>query len=279
MATANPPVEGALVVDVNDRDFETAVIERSRTVPVVVDFCAQWFGPCRVLGPVIERLAHEMQGAFILAKVNVDQNPMLSGRFKVQSIPMVAGFRDGEVADTFMGALPESQVRTWLRKLIPSGADRLAAEAARLATSDPEAAVERYRAALAEDGAHQASLLGLGRMLVLQGDPEAVTVLKQIPQGSKGYPEAQVLLNLREFLATPAADEEGTSAARYAEAAATARAGSWEQALQTLLEIGHRDRAFGDDAARRTMLAVFGLLGESDPLVGRYRRLLANALF
>ena len=142
MATANPLVEGALVVDVNDRDFETAVIERSRTVPVVVDFWAPWCGPCRVLGPVIERLAHEMKGAFILAKVNVDQNPMLSGRFKVQSIPMVAGFRDGEVADSFMGAHPESQVRTWLRKLIPSGAYRLAGEAACLVLSDTAAAIE-----------------------------------------------------------------------------------------------------------------------------------------
>jgi putative thioredoxin len=248
-------------------------------VPVVVDFWAPWCGPCRVLGPTLDRLAQEMQGAFILAKVNVDQNPVLSGRFKVQSIPMVTGFRDGEVADTFMGALPESQVRTWLRKLIPSAADRLAAEAAGLAAEDPDAAAECYRAALAEDAAHLPALLGLGRILVQQGDPEAVPVLKLVLQGSKGYTEAQALLNLSSFLATPAVTETGTSAARFAAAAAQGRAGGWEQALQSLLELVQRDRAYGDDAARRAMLAIFSLLGDNDPLVTRYRRLLASALF
>jgi putative thioredoxin len=277
MATANPTTEP--IVDVSDNDFETAVIARSRTVPVVVDFWAPWCGPCRTLGPTLERLAREMQGAFVLAKVNVDQSPMLSSRFKVQSIPMVTAFRDGEAVDTFMGALPESQVRAWLRTLIPSDADRLADEAARLAASTPEAAVEHYRAALAEDAAHEPSSLGLGRILVQQGDPEAIAVLKQIPQGSKSYAEAQALINLGDFLATPTSSDDGTSAARYAAAAARGREGAWDQALQLLLELVQRDRAYGEDAARRAMLASFALLGETDPLVAKYRRLLANALF
>lgn len=279
MATAHPATESVFVVEVNDHDFETAVIERSRAAPVVVDFWAPWCGPCRALGPTLERLAQEMQGAFILAKVNVDQNPVLSGRFKVQSIPMVTGFRDGEAVDSFMGALPESQVRAWLRKLIPSAADRLASEAAELATEAPDAAIERYRAALAEDAAHLPSLLGLGRILVQQGDPQAMQVLKQVLQGSKGYSEAQALINLSSFLATPEVTEAGTSAARFATAATQGRAGTWEQALQSLLELVQRDRAYGDDAARRAMLAIFSLLGEHDPLVVRYRRLLASALF
>lgn len=279
MATANPTTDSDFVVEVNDRDFETAVIERSRTVPVVVDFWAPWCGPCRVLGPILERLAQEMQGAFIVAKVNVDQNPVLAGRFKVQSIPMVTGFSDGEVADSFMGALPESQVRTWLRRLIPSAADRLAAEAAALAAEAPDAAAERYRAALAADAAHLPSLLGLGRILVQKGDPEAAQVLRQVPQGSTAYLEAQALISAGEFLTVPETTEAGTSAARFATAAAQGRAGAWEQALQSLLELVQRDRAYGDDAARRAMLAIFSLLGEYDPLVARYRRLLASALF
>ena len=278
-ATAHSTIEAPFVVEVTDGDFDTAVVERSRQVPVVVDFWAPWCGPCRTLGPTLERLAQEMQGAFILAKVDVDQNPMLSDRYKIQSIPMVMGFRDGAAADSFLGALPELQVRTWLRKLIPSPADRLAAEAARLAAEDPDVAVERYRAALAADATHQQGLLGLGRILVQKADPEVIEVLKQIPQGSKGYPEAQALINLSDFLATPEATEQGTSAARFATAAAQGRAGAWEQALQSLLELVQRDRAYGDDAARRAMLAIFALLGESDPLVGRYRLLLASALF
>ncbi len=274
-------------LEVTARTFEDEVLNSE--VPVLVDFWAPWCGPCRVLGPILERLAREMQGAFVLAKVNVDQNPGLSRRFGVQGIPMVTAFRDGQVADTFTGALPESQVRAWLRKLIPSGADRLAAEAAQLAESDPQAAAARYRAALEQDPAHQPSLLGLGRILLVQSDPEAVDVLKRIPAGSRVHAEAQALLGLSDFLATPPAGEQGSdgnapagnseTGARYAAAAAFARAGKWEQALEELLAIVQRDRAYAGDGARRTMLAIFALLGEADPLVARYRRLLANALF
>ncbi len=220
------------IVDIGEQDWDTEVIERSRTVPVVVDFWAAWCGPCRVLGPILERLASEMDGAFVLAKVDVDQNQALSQQYGVRGIPMVIGFRDGKPADTFTGALPESQVRSWLRKLIPSGADALAAEAAALATTDSAQAIERYRAALAQDPQHEASVLGLGRLLVLQGDPEASTVLGVLPSGSPGYKEAQSLLALGDFLATPA-DAPGDP--RYATAAAHARRGEWEAALEQLL--------------------------------------------
>jgi putative thioredoxin len=272
------------VISIQDQDFESMVIEQSRTVPVVVDFWAPWCGPCRVLGPILERLAVEMRGAFILAKVNVDQSPELSRRFSVQSIPMVKAFRDGDMVDGFTGALPESQVRTWLRKLIPSRADRLASEAASLLTTDPRSATERFRAALAEEPAHPASLLGLGRLLVLTGDPEGRDLLRQVSASSPAYKEAQALLNLGSFLqtASPTMDDAPKGAGSqvaYASAAEHARNGRWEEALARLLEIVQRDRAFNDDAARRTMLDIFAMLGETDPLVVRYRRLLANALF
>ncbi len=282
MADTAIAMSAQTVVDVQDHDWETAVIERSRMLPVVVDFWAPWCGPCKVLGPIIERLATEMNGAFVLAKVNVDQNPTLSQRFGVQSIPMVKAFRAGQVADGFTGALPESQVRAWLRKLIPSRGDSLAAEGAGLEAIDPVAAIERYRSVLAEDPAHEASLLGLGRVLVLSGDPEATETLRRVPMGSRAYSEAQALLTLDEFLRTTltnGAEAAGDSQIRYAAAAHHAGSGRWEQALAELLAIAQRDRAFNDDAARRTMLAIFALQGEDEPLVVRYRRMLANALF
>jgi len=279
MATAVSPV-----IDVDEHDFETAVIERSRTVPVVVDFWAPWCGPCRTLGPILERLAAEMRGAFVLAKVNVDQSPSLSRRYRVQGIPLVSAFRDGEVTDSFTGAQPESIVRGWLRKLVPSAADRLAAEGAGLLAVDPAAAVERYRAALEDEPAHEGALLGLGRALVLQGDPEAPEVLRRV--SGAGRAQAEGLIALYQFLHVDGDTEAGASGdgeQPLAAAAALARAGSWEQALDSLLRVVERHRPAGESSpgerARRAMLAIFSFVGETDPLALRYRRLLANALF
>ena len=282
----------AAVIDASDRDFETAVIERSRSVPVVVDFWAPWCGPCRVIGPVLERLASEMQGAFVLVKVNVDESPALSQQFGIRSIPMVSAFRDGQVVDSFTGALPESQIRAWIRKVVPSDADQQVEEAAKLIETDPTAAAERFRAVLERDPANEAALLGLGRALLLQGDDGADEALRRVPRGSKGYAEAQALLQISAFLriaegGQQSAGDTGAAGAdqhaRYIAAARSGRDGNWEAALQQLLQIVQREGIGKEgslgDQARDVTLAIFEFLGDGDPLVARYRRQLANALF
>jgi putative thioredoxin len=274
----------ASVIDVNEADFATAVLQRSASVPVVVDFWAAWCGPCRTLGPILERLAAEMQGAFVLAKVDVDRNQRLAAQFGVQGIPAVKAFRDGKLIDQFEGALPESRVRAWLKRVVPSETDRLIAAAAEREQSDPQAAVELYRQALSAEPESGPARLGLGRVLTLQADPEGRAVLQQIRAGAPEHATAQALLPLADLLDADAPDAADSpapsdSSGRWQQAARHARAGAWAEALQLLLAIVQRDRAFGDDAARRAMLAIFTLLGAGDPLVVRYRQQLASALF
>ncbi len=282
---ANTPA----VLDVNEQDFATAVLQRSEDVPVVVDFWAPWCGPCRVLGPVLERLATEMQGAWVLAKVNVDANQRLAAQFGVQGIPAVKAFRNGKVVDQFTGALPESQVRTWLKKLVPSDAERLSEVAARLEAENLQAAVDQYRQALQVDPKHGRSLLGLGRALTLLNDSEATEILSRISAGSPEYPAAQALRQIGTFMSAAqdnladarqqlALDPKNTQA-RWQLAATLARSQQWDDALRHLLAIVQQDRAFGNDAARQAMLAIFALLGERDAIAANYRRQLASALF
>lgn len=269
------------VIDVDEAGFASAVLQQSRQVPVVVDFWAAWCGPCRVLGPILERLATEMRGAFVLAKIDVDRNRQLAAQFGVQGIPAVKAFRDGKLVDQFEGALPEKEIRAWLKKLVPSEVDLLLTAAADQEQTDPQSAAVVYRRVLQAEPGNSAALLGLGRVLLLQGDPEAQAVLAQIKAGSKEHATAQALLELAEFLAAADAAEDSANptALQFRHAAQAARRAAWQEALQILLQIVQRDRAWNDDAARKAMLGVFNLLSENDPLVPHYRKQLANALF
>jgi len=278
------------VIDVTDRDFEAQVIERSHTLPVVVDFWAPWCGPCRVLGPLLERLADDHAGAFMLAKVNTDENPGLAGAFQVQSIPMVIGVRDGALAAHFVGALPESGVRDFLARLLPSEGEQMAAQAAELLAAGQSAEAEAlFRRALETDVRADIARIGLASLLSERGEEaEALALLEQVAPGPYRQ-EADRLASALRVRQSGAGDEAGLRAqvdadptnleARFTLAQTLASGARYEEALEHYLTIVKRDRAWRDDGARKAMLDIFDLLGSGHELTDRYRSELAAVLF
>jgi len=280
------------VVDVTDQTFSTEVIERSKTVPVVVDFWADWCGPCRMLGPILENLATEYQGDFILAKIDVDSNPQTAMQYQVQGIPAVKAFRDGKLISEFTGAQPEPQVRSFLDGLVPSEAELLTKQGFEWEVNNQLAmAEETYRAALAKRNDHYPAKIGLGRVLLNQGETEeAISILKSVPAGAAEKPVADALLAGADFLEHAAGHTEtglqdkldkdpNDVASRYALASLLASKQRFAEALEEFLQVVQRDRSYNDDGARKAMLAIFTILGEDEEISKEYRQKLANALF
>ena len=275
------------IVEVGDADFETAVLKRSQATPVVVDFWAPWCGPCRALGPLLERLAEEHRGAFVLAKVNVDDAPAVAQAFGIQSIPAVKGFRDGMLVGEFVGAQPEPIVRKLLDLVLPTAADGLVAAAAGLAPAEAE---RTLRKALETEPRHGRALVALARILGARGDTaEALQLLERVSPPSPLVGEAERLaaeLRTRSdgagdqaALRARLAADPGDLEARLGLGRTLAALGRHEDALAELLDVVRRDRHFADDGARKAMLDLFAVLGSDHPLTDRYRNELAKALF
>jgi putative thioredoxin len=262
-------------------------------VPVVIDFWAPWCGPCRAISPVLEKLADEQQGKFILAKINVDENPMLAQAFGIRSIPAIKAVQNGAVTAEFLGAQPEPVIRRFVEQLLPSETDTLAQEGQRLEEAGKlQGAESLYRAALSKTANHPGALLGLARLLLQRGeDADALTLLGRVPNNTAEYATAQQLsaqLRLKQSGAN-AEDEqkyrERLAAnpqdldARFDLAQLLAASGQYEEALTELLAIVKKDRKFRDDGARKAMLEVFDVVGPRSELAEHYRSELAKVLF
>lgn len=275
-------------IDVGLADFSQAVLEESKHRPVVVDFWAPWCGPCKSLKPILEKLAAEYGGQFLLAKINADDNQELAARFGVRGIPSVKAFVNGEPVDEFSGALPEDEVRVFLDRLLPSPVEDMRAEAAALrAAGDMPAALQKLADASRLDPAHVGVRLDATEvMLDLNEADEASRLLGSLTDDAD--PRVPQLRARLKFMSASGEDDQATLvaavaadennlAARLKLANLYVAAGQYEAGMDQLLEIIRRDRGFEDDVGRKTLLAVFDLLN-GDPLVSQYRRKLASAL-
>ncbi|MDF1595608.1 MAG: thioredoxin [Acidimicrobiia bacterium] len=274
------------VRDVDTAEFNQQVIERSSEVPVVVDFWAEWCQPCRTLGPSLERLTNAADGAFELAKVDVDQNQALAAQMGVQGIPTVVAFKDGQEVDRFTGALPEPQVEKWLAGFVPNPLDEFVAVANGLVNEGrEEEAAAMYLKVLEADGQHEGAAVALASLKLLDGDTEAaLEILEPLPSSvgvdrlraaaRLGTPGA---ISVEDLEAKLAGDPENETV-QVDLARARIAGHQYEQGLDLLLEVITRKGDLMDDA-RTAVLDVFEVLGADNPLTIEYRRRLANALF
>jgi putative thioredoxin len=275
-------------LDVGLADFQQNVLEESKQRPVVVDFWAPWCGPCKSLKPILEKLAAEYGGKFLLAKINSDDNQELAARYNVRGIPSVKAFVNGEAVDEFSGALPESEVRAFLDRLVPSPADELRAQAAELRLAgDMSAALQKLADASRIDPADVGVRIDAAEiMLDLNEADETRRLIAGLADDAD--PRVPQLKARLKFMGAAAEDEAALRArvaanendleARLKLANLLVAAGQYEAGMDQLLEIVRRDRGYEDDIGRKTLLSVFDLLGGGE-LVSRYRRMLSSLLY
>ena len=293
-AGAAPQAQSPDIKDGSDATFMADVIEASKVQPVIVDFWATWCGPCKTLGPALEKAVAAAKGAVKLVKIDVDKNPAIAGQLRIQSIPTVYAFVDGQPVDGFQGAVPESQIKTFIDRLTgPSGPGEideiLAMAAESLAVGDIGGAAQAFAGALQLDPTNLKAIAGLARCYLTGGDLErAQEAVEMAPPGAKdadldGVKAALKLASevpsetraLEERLAADPADHE----ARLELAKALAGHGQFAESADQLLHIIQQDREWNDQAARKQLLIVFEAAGPMSEVAKQGRRRLSAILF
>lgn len=286
------PAKSPWIVDVDEASFQQQAVERSRERLVVIDFWAPWCGPCRTLGPMLEKLAVDFAGKFLLVKADTEKVPNVAAGFGVQSIPAVFAVRDGQILDFFVGVKPEGQLRGWIERLLPSPAEELVAVARQLADTDPAGAEAKFLEAAKLDANLAAAQIGLAELHLKQGKVDAARAILEILE-QRGFlePEAERLkaeIHLSAAVGDRAdlgalraavADNPQDPAARLALSAALAAERQFDESLELALGVVQTHQKPVADDARKLMIDVFRLLPDDDPRVTDFRRRLSTALY
>jgi len=278
------------ILDVDTASFPREVLDRSHETTVVVDFWAPWCGPCKTLGPMLERLAREGRGRFVLAKVDTDQNVELAQAFRIRGIPMVLAFRDGKPVDGFTGVQPEDELRAFVDRVAPElGAEQVEEALAREASGDAEGAIALLRELLREKPRHLDARVELTRILLDAGrEQDAKAAFEKLREAHADDARVQALAKRLELVEEGGDVEElqrklaaapDDLATRVELGRALVAANRPDEGLDALLEVVRRDPAFDGQAGRRAMLEAFEVLGHENPLVNDYRRRLQMLLF
>jgi putative thioredoxin len=297
MLAENTAAQDGLIKDTTTAGFRQDVIAESAKQPVLVDFWAPWCGPCKQLTPVIEKAVKAAGGKVKLVKMNIDEHPQIPGQLGIQSIPAVIAFTKGQPVDGFMGALPESQVKGFIERLVgpvgPSAAEDMLAEAAELAAQgDAAGAAELYAAVLAQDPDNVAAIAALAKLHLDLGDLDgAKRFLTMAPKGKENDPaiagaraaielaeQAASLGDVGELMRRVEADPRDHQA-RFDLAVALNARNKREEAVDALLEIVRRDRTWNEDGARKQLVQFFEAWGPMDPATVAGRKRLSSVLF
>ncbi|WP_456375725.1 thioredoxin [Thiolapillus sp.] len=280
------------IIEVTEENYQSEVVEKSRQVPVLVDFWASWCQPCQMLMPVLAKLAENYQGKFILAKINTEEQQALAAQFGIRSIPTVKLFKNGETVDEFAGALPESEIRAFLDKHIPRESDALVEQAQQLLLQgEAHNALALLEQAKNADPSNSNIDLALAQTQAALGNiSQASEILAQLPADIRDTAQVKSLQGLlffenlladapseKELAQRMQADPEDTETL-YLMAAQQVLNERHEQAMDLLLQLMKKDRNYGDDAARKALLKLFDILGD-DPRVARYRSRMMSLIY